>query len=141
MKDLTAELAAIIGQPESETLEYKAVLPPSKLIAQLICGFANAQGGFIILGVYDQSRGIEIKGLSEDFQATAMTHKALDMLDPRPQTDYQYFTHEGKKLYAIKVEKSNTMIRLENKIYIRTGGTTALKTRILSVLEKAVLIR
>jgi predicted HTH transcriptional regulator len=37
------EIGHLIGTPESETLEYKAVLPPSKNIAQLICSFANSK--------------------------------------------------------------------------------------------------
>ena len=39
------DITRIIGQAESQSLEYKAVLPPSKNIAQLICAFANADGG------------------------------------------------------------------------------------------------
>ena len=45
------EVSKIIGQPESLTLEYKAVLPPSKSIAQILCAFANTEGGMLILGV------------------------------------------------------------------------------------------
>jgi hypothetical protein len=37
MKDIANEIEHIIGNDESNTLEYKAVLPPSKSIAKLIC--------------------------------------------------------------------------------------------------------
>ncbi|MDZ4785324.1 MAG: ATP-binding protein, partial [bacterium] len=60
--DITNEVVEIIGQPESSKLEYKSVLPPSRNIAQLISSFANADGGYIILGVSDS---LEINGLSE----------------------------------------------------------------------------
>lgn len=72
--DITNEVAQIIGQEESSTLEYKAVLPPSRNIAQLISSFANTEGGYIILGVSDN---LEINGLSEDFYANTITHKLL----------------------------------------------------------------
>lgn len=126
MSDISFELTQVIGQPESETLEYKAVLPPSKLVAQLICAFANSQGGYIILGVSENSQGIDIKGLSDDFHATSITHKALDLCNPQPTVSYQYFNHEGKKLYGIKVGKSESHVYLENKIYTRKGSNSVI---------------
>lgn len=121
--DLVNEISQIIGQPEGSTLEYKAVLPPSKNIAQLISSFANTEGGYIILGVSDN---LEIIGLSEDFHANTITHKALDLLSPQPQVNYQYILYEEKKLYVIKVEKSDTLITLESKIYKRVGASSLL---------------
>jgi predicted HTH transcriptional regulator len=73
--DITNEVIQIIGQKESSTLEYKAVLPPSRNIAQLISSFANADGGYIVLGVSDN---LEINGLSEDFHANTITHKVIN---------------------------------------------------------------
>lgn len=119
--DLTAEIIALIGQPESETLEYKAVLPPSKNIAQLVSAFANSDGGYVILGVLDN---YEVNGLSGDFHANAITHKALDMLMPQPEIHFQYVLYNGKKLYAIKIYKSTLPISLGDKIYKRVGQNT-----------------
>jgi hypothetical protein len=121
--DIENEIIQIIGQPESSTLEYKAVLPPSKNIAQLISSFANNEGGYIILGVSDN---LEINGLSEDFHANTITHKALDLLSPQPQVHYQYVVYKEKKLYVIKVEKSALPITLESKIYKRVGSSSIL---------------
>lgn len=122
--DITEEISKIIGQPESLRLEYKAVLPPSKNIAQLISSFANAHGGFIVLGVSDH---VEIIGLSADFHANTITHKALDLLSPQPKIHYQYVVHQGKKLYVIKVEQSDSEVSLEGKIYKRTNTKNTLQ--------------
>jgi len=119
--DISTEINQIIGQPESSTLEYKAVLPPSKNIAQLISSFANADGGYIVLGVLEKQGNIEVSGLSEDFHANAITHKALDLLTPQPQVYYQYVVFQGKKLYAIKVVKSDTEVSVDGKTYKRVG--------------------
>jgi hypothetical protein len=54
-------------------------------------------------------------GLSEDFHASTITHKALDLLLPSPKIHYQYVVHNGKKIYVIKVEKSDLPIAIENK--------------------------
>jgi hypothetical protein len=122
--DITNEICQLIGSPESETLEYKAVLPPSKIIAQLICSFANTKGGYIVLGILDN---LEVAGLSSDFRANEITHKALNLLSPKPQIYYQYVIYQGKKLYVIKIEKSEISISLEGKIYKRVGSTNILE--------------
>jgi Putative DNA-binding domain len=125
--DITSEITQIIGQAESSTLEYKAVLPPSINIAQLISSFANTDGGYIVLGVSEDLRGnIEINGLSEDFHANTITHKALDLLSPQPQIHYQYVVYNNKKLYVIKVDKSDSLIAIEDRIYQRVGATVRL---------------
>jgi len=129
--DLTLDLQQIIGRPESSTLEYKAVLPPSKNIAQLICSFANTDGGYIVLGVTEGGAGgIEINGLSEEFHANSITHKAIDLLTPQPQIFYQYVVYKGKKLYVIKVDKSPTIISLDGKVYKRVGDIDKLSNPI-----------
>ena len=121
--DITNEVIKLIGEPESSNLEYKSVLPPSRNIAQLISSFANADGGYIILGI---SNNLEINGLSEDFHANTITHKALDLLSPQPQVSYQYVAYQGKKLYAIKVDKADLLITVERKIYKRVGASVKL---------------
>ncbi|MEM6813082.1 MAG: ATP-binding protein [Bacteroidota bacterium] len=121
--DLTKEIEEIVGQPESQFLEYKAVLPPSRNVAQILSSFANTEGGFLILGITDDSK---ISGLSEDFHANAITHKALDLLSPKPKVAYQYVNYDNKKLYAIKVEKSNLIVSVEGKVYSRVGSRTTL---------------
>lgn len=129
---LQEQVSSIILHPESETLEYRAVLPPSKSIAQIICSFANANGGLLILGVTEIG-GLRISGLSEDFRATSITHKAIDLLSPKPIVDYGYVQHNGKKLFAIRVEKASSIISLEGKIFIRDGERITQKNPVSEV--------
>lgn len=113
--------------PEGQELEYKSVLPPARSIGQIISGFANTSGGVIILGVNNAGGKIEINGLSEDFNANGVTHKAIDMLVPKPFVNYQYVSYKGKKVYALKIEKSKEPILFEGKIHLRDGVKTVLK--------------
>lgn len=117
---LQEQVSSVILQPESEILEYKAVLPPSKSIAQIICSFANTNGGLLILGV-SEIGGLKVSGLSEDFRATSITHKAIDLLSPKPAVDYGYVEHNRKKLFAINVKKSANTISVAGKIFVRQG--------------------
>jgi Schlafen, AlbA_2 len=116
-----------IGQPESEQLEYKAVLPPAATVAQLICSFANANGGGIILGVVQNGKEVLINGLSDEFRAVQITRKAIDLLSPQPAVSYDYVFHQGKSLFVIDVKKSDLEISLGGKIYVRVGERTTAK--------------
>ncbi len=121
------EINKLIGKKESTILEYKAVLPPSRSIAQMISSFANTNGGYIVLGVIENKDGtIEVIGLSEDFHANQIIHKALDLLSPSPNVHYEYVIYNGKKIYVIKIEKSDVPIAVENKIYIRVESSIIL---------------
>lgn len=96
-----------------------------KSIAQIISSFANTKGGILILGVTEIG-GLRVSGLSEDFRATSITHKAIDLVSPKPVVDYSYIEYNGKKLFAIKVERSSEPVSVEGKIYIRRAEKTML---------------
>jgi hypothetical protein len=116
-----------IGQPESEQLEYKAVLPPAATIAQLMCAFANATGGAIVLGVAEDAKGVVINGLSDEFRAVEITRKAINLLSPPPPVRYDYVVHRGKRLFVIEVQKSSAEVSLAGKVYTRVGERTTLE--------------
>jgi predicted HTH transcriptional regulator len=90
-----------IGLPESERLEYKAVLPPAATVAQLIAAFANAKGGAIVLGVFDNGKGILINGLSDEFRSVQITRKAIDLLSPQPAVTYAHGVIPGTFEYRL----------------------------------------
>lgn len=114
------EVITLIGHPESEILEYKAVLPSSRHLARLITAFANNKGGYIILGVkQNNDKDIEIIGLSKDFYVNTIVHSALDLLENKPEIFYQNFLYQNKSLFYIKVEKSSEEVKCEGKKYIR----------------------
>jgi hypothetical protein len=125
--DISQDILDRIGQPESEQLEYKAVLPPAATVAQLVCAFTNTNGGGIVLGVVEDGKGIVINGLSDDFRAVQITRKAIDLLSPTPTVNYDYVVHQGKRLFVIDVKKSGTPVSLGGKVYSRTGDRTTLQ--------------
>jgi len=120
---MTNEIELMIGQPKGERLEYQAILPTSKSMAEIICSFANSKGGYIVVGVSDN---LEINGLSNDFRADSITDKAIGLLSPHPTIFLKYILFKGKKLYVIEVEKSDVLVRLEGKKYVRIGVETKL---------------
>jgi hypothetical protein len=125
--EITKSILDSIGQPESEQLEYKAVLPPAATVAQLIGSFANANGGGIVLGVVENGKEVLINGLSDEFRAVQITRKAIDLLSPPPTVTYDYVVHQGKRLFVIEVQKSSAEVSLGGKVYTRVGERTTLK--------------
>jgi predicted HTH transcriptional regulator len=125
--DIEKEVKELIGQPERVNLEYKAVLPPAATVARLICSFANTEGGFIVLGIAEDDGALRFNGLSDEFHAVPRTHKAVDLLSPRPIVNYQYVLRDGKRLFVIKVEKSDVPVVLGGREYVRVGATSQLK--------------
>ena len=119
--DIARETLDRIGQPESELLEYKAVLPPAATVAQLISSFANAKGGAIVLGVVEQGNDVIINGLSDEFRAALITRKAIDLLTLPPTVVYDYVVLQGRRLFVIEVKKSAVEVSLGGKSYVRTG--------------------
>lgn len=113
----------LIGQPRSEILEYRAVLPSSRVLAETICGFANTVGGYLILGV---SESQEINGLSGDFKTEAILQKAISLVSPQPQIQSDFISFKGKRLFVIVTQKSETDLRVDGKKYVREGEITKL---------------
>lgn len=122
---LQEDVLELVKQSENESVEFKAVLPPSRVIAKIIASFANTEGGYLILGVLDNGTP---KGLSGDFFATETVHKAIDLLTPRPMVNYEHIDVQSKRLFVIKTEKSADDILFENNKYIRQGDKTLLFT-------------
>jgi hypothetical protein len=116
-----------IGQPKSELLEYKAVLPPAATIAQLVCAFANTKGGAIVLGIVEDGKGMIVNGLSDEFRAVQIARKAIDLLSPTPAVSYDYVVYDGKRLFVIEIPQSGKEVSLGGKVYVRTGDRTTLK--------------
>jgi len=120
---IKSEIEELLKQQESVKLEFKAVLPPSRLLAKLISSFANTEGGYLLLGVLGTN---SIKGLSGDFYATDTVHKAIDLLNPKPMVNYEYLDIGGKRIFVIKVDKFEGIVLFGEDKYIREGDKTIL---------------
>lgn len=113
--DLSQEIEAIVGQPGRQGLVYKAVLPPSYEIAQILCSFVNTSGGFLILGVHESGRSVSVLGLSSDFnsQVGPIVEKAIAMLSPLQAVRHQHVLHKGKQLYVIGAKRSEFPVTIK----------------------------
>jgi len=120
------KIESLLNCQENESLEFKAVLPPSGIIARFLCGFANVSGGTLLLGI-DESSGSPVPvGLSRDFHAHQLTSRAISLLNPQVPVQHQYVDYGGVSLYLIEVEKSDEPVSVAGERYLRSGDRVVL---------------
>lgn len=102
---------------ENQNIEYKESWRDEYL--KWVCGFANAQGGKLYIGIDDKGNvcGVEnAHRLSED-----IPNKIVALLGI--VTDVNILNREGKDYIEIEVAPSNIPISYKGKYYYRSGST------------------
>ena len=118
------ELSALIRNGETQEVEFKEGCPSGHKLAEIICGLANTDGGFLILGVSEKG---EIKGLNCDLdklqQDIANTRQSIHS---SPHVSTTIHTIDGKKVALIEINKANdkNAHTYNGAVYVRIGSTT-----------------
>ena len=102
---------------ESQNVEYKLFWKDDYL--KWICGFANAQGGTIYIGIDDNGRVVGVdnaKKLMEDIPNKIVNSLGL-------VNDVDLLNEGGKDYIRVMVTPSNTPISYHGKLYYRSGST------------------
>lgn len=134
----------LIAQGESYKLEFKETLEHdvrenrqnrelNKAILKTIAAFLNAEGGAILIGVSDSG---EIKGINRDLQYVRGNNRdgfeqklrslINDRFDPSPLgfIDIGFEELAEGTVCFVNVRPANTIIHIENEVYIRDGNVT-----------------
>lgn len=102
---------------ESQNVEYKQSWKDDYL--KWICGFANAQGGTLYIGIDDNGNVVGIqdaKKLLEDIPNKVVNYMGI-------VADVDLFQENGKDYIRISVLPSNTPVSYHGKLYYRSGST------------------
>jgi len=118
MSEESNRIKALIGNPKGDRLEYSSILLPFKKIAEIICAFANSDGGVYIIGLSESGMAL---GLSPDFLVDQKIQDALDIIEKKPTVSFGSFDIDKKRIFYLTVEKSIETILLDSKKYIRVG--------------------
>jgi predicted HTH transcriptional regulator len=107
-------------QGEGSRVEFKTVLREPSLLARIIASFANADGGFILVGIREPD---EIVGT--DIRLLARIHEAaISLLSPRPQTQVKEVTIDGKAIGVVAVRPSDALVFAEGSAFVRVDETS-----------------
>ena len=102
---------------ENQNIEYKESWRDEYV--KWLCGFANAQGGRLYIGINDKGEvcGVEnVHKLSEDIPNKVVTFLGI-------VADVNILNQDGKDYIEIAVSPSNVPISYKGKYYLRSGST------------------
>ena len=102
---------------ESQNIEYKESWRDEYL--KWVCGFANAQGGIIYIGIDDAGNVVgvkDVKKLMEDIPNKIQSGLGIVV-------DVNKHTKDGKDYLEIKVEPSSFPISYHGEFHYRSGAT------------------
>ncbi|HEX2913964.1 MAG TPA: helix-turn-helix domain-containing protein [Chloroflexia bacterium] len=118
------ELKEIIAQGESARLELKIAPPRPTELAERVCGLANASGGYIVIGVVDQT--LEVKGIQDTSGALDNLLRAARLCQPTVPfnpPEPQIFVVEGKKVVVATIPANRGDLYQAGGIFWKRRGT------------------
>jgi predicted HTH transcriptional regulator len=133
-------LRQLIEGGETSTVELKIASPRPDEMAERLCGLANAQGGFIIIGVADES--LEIVGvpdkriaLTKDVILRAARQIKPELLLEPSEPDVHVL--DGKKLVVATVPPNRGAVYQASGVSWVRRGTYTLPLTIPEIMELA----
>lgn len=102
---------------ESQNVEYKQSWKDEYL--RWICGFANAQGGTLYIGIDDNGNVIGID--NERYLLENLPNKCIQATGIVP--DIENLSQKGKAYLAIHIKASEQPVACNGKYYLRSGST------------------
>ena len=112
----------LVKNGEGLQVEFKVGLP-SKMreLAEEVCGFANAEGGFILIGVSDDN---QVVGISLDNAKRSAVIDSLGEITPQLSVDFYPLSVDGVEVWVIEVPRgSNLPYIYSGSIFVRQGAT------------------
>jgi ATP-dependent DNA helicase RecG len=118
------KIKELLRHPESSDLEFKESLHSQQDISEVICAFANTDGGIILIGA--DMKG-NIVGLKKDPDETQQKLSACGQsVSPAPLMDVGTVVIDQKRIVYSVIHKadSNNFHMYKGAVYIRRGSTT-----------------
>ena len=102
---------------ESQNVEYKQSRKDEYL--KWACGFANAQGGTLYIGIDDNGNVVGVD--NEKYLLENLPNKCIQATGIVP--DIETLSQNGKKYLAIHIKASEQPVACNGKYYLRSGST------------------
>ena len=123
-----SEILKLIEKKESVKLELKPSLADIKRITEVVCSFANAKGGTVLIGVSDTGK---IKGIDIGKKTIEhVTDKIVDNIDPKIYPEIKPVKIDEKSVILVSTEESPDKPHLAHgKPFMRVGKNTKAMSR------------
>ena len=111
----------LIKEGEGSQVEFKLSLPSKvRELAEEVCGFANAEGGFVFLGVDDDN---QVVGVSLDNAKRSAVIDSLSEITPQLPLEFYPLVVNGIEIWVIEVPRGNNLPYIySGSIYVRQGA-------------------
>ncbi len=109
---------------ESQDVEFKEVFPGREKAATIICGFANTNGGTLVIGVRKGGKIVGTEGSADELQRK-VSLVSQEIQSP-PLISQKIHNIEGKRVLFVVVHRANdgNFHTFKGVIYVRAGSTT-----------------
>ena len=133
-----SEILKLIKKEEGLKIEFKPSLSDMDRITEIVCSFANAKGGIILIGISDNGK---IRGVDIGKQTIErLTNTIVDNLDPKIYPDINPLKIDKKNIILINTKESSDKPHLAfGKPFIRVGKNTKSMSR--SEYERQLLAK
>jgi hypothetical protein len=125
IKDKNVDVNELLRKGENEHIEFKQKLDDEFL--ESVIAFANSLGGYILLGVADDSLviGFELKNENQ------IVNLITSNIEPEPIINEVKYEIDGKPLLLINIDEGNNKpySHKQKGVYIRSGSTDRRATR------------
>lgn len=111
------EIANIIHNNISDNLICRALESRPGELAKYICGLANKEGGYVLIGVEKADKLLRLVGFQMAFNMNTVMDSAYKKMTGDFHSVCGYISVLGKNIFAIRVEKSKQMILADNIYY------------------------
>lgn len=120
-----ADVMRVVAAGESQRVEFKRGWMPANRLAWVVTGFANADGGMILVGVEESGSiiGVDRSRIRE------MVDGAISQIEPRPDVLLNFVQCSGKDVAVIRIKKSDRIVIADDGAFIRVGAMTKAMTR------------
>lgn len=117
MKLNEKEVLDIIIESKLDNLICKPLESRPGELAKYICGLANKEGGYILIGVDKDNGVLKPVDFQLAFDMSGIMESTYKKIKGDIQTLYEYVSVVGRNIFAIKVEKSERKVLVDGTYY------------------------
>lgn len=112
----------MIKTGEGYNVDFKRSVPSKvRELSEEVCGFANASGGFLLIGVNNDN---QIVGTEIDNSKRSAIQDSIGEISPKPRYELYAVEVDGKTVWVIEVPSSKTKPHfVAGAAYIREGAS------------------
>ena len=111
------EVIDIIQNNMTDNLICRALEMRPEEITKYICGLANVEGGYVLIGVERDNGVLKVKGFQLAFDMKTVMDDVSKKLKGKNLFEYGYISVLAKNVFAIKVEKAEQNVLMDGICY------------------------